>query len=172
MWGVQSVAQRQEPLHPPLACLLVHVHRTCLSFAPGSRTQSPWSTYACPPPSQPMVRIYQPSFSLVSWFACPGFVLICPGLRIPASRSLLVRVCSPSLFLAPRFVFVGHLASLLGRVHCRLCACVCWSPLPGRARWAFVRDHSAFSWARLGSFGFIYPLVGLFSGSLASYLYL
>ena len=138
MWGVQGVAQRQEPLHPPLAHLLVCMHQTCLLFAPGSHTQSPWSRYACPPPSQPLVHICQPF-----WSTCPGFVLICPGLRIPASHSLLVHVCSPSLFLAPQFVFVGHLAGLLGHVHC---ACLC----------SFVLVQISLSFG-----GFIFRLPGL-----------
>jgi hypothetical protein len=37
MWGVRGVARRQ-PLHPPLAHLLVRVRRTSFSLAPGSRT--------------------------------------------------------------------------------------------------------------------------------------
>ena len=100
MWGVQGVAQRQEPQYSPLACLLVHIYQTCLSFAPSLHTQFPRSTYTCPPPSQPLVHIHQPSFSLVSWFACPSFVLVCPSLRIPTFHSLLVCVHSASLFLA------------------------------------------------------------------------
>ena len=72
-------------------------------------TQFPQSVYTCPPPTQLLVYIRQPSFSLVSWFACPGFILVCPSLHIPTSRkslgsymlillvhSPLVRVCRPS----------------------------------------------------------------------------
>ena len=190
MWGVQGVAQRQEPLHHPLTCLLVCVHQTSLSYTclpshgpsfsptPGlytpnlSLTQPPWSAYACPPPSQPLVHIHQPSFLLVSWFMCPSFVLVCPSLHIPNPWGLLVHVHSPSLFLGPQFMFVSCLTGLLGYVHCQLCACVCWSPLPGRACLAFIRDCLAFSHAHLGSFWFVYPLVGWFSNFLASYLYL
>ena len=120
-----------------------------------SLTQSPQSAYTCPSPSQPLVCIPQPSFSLVSWFACPGFILVCPGLHIPASHGLLVHARSPSFFLAPRLMFVSHLTSLLGRMHCQLCACVCWSPLPGCTHWAFIHDCSAFSHAHLGSLGFV-----------------
>ena len=171
MWEVQGVAQRQEPLHPshlPLGLCMLDLP---LIY--------PWFTYTvllvcvCLPSPFPVPGLHlSASFSLVSWFVCPSFVLVCPGLRIPTSCSLLVHVSSPSLFLACWFMFVGRLASLLGHMHCRLCACVCWSPLPGHTCWAFVHDCSAFSCARLGSCGFVYPLVGLFLGSLASYLYL
>ena len=177
MWGVQGVAQRQEPLHPPLARLLVCVRQTSFLFAPGSHT--PASPLVALPSHPPLVCIHptSPSHSPPS--------LCTPALPLPSPCFTFISppsCWSPGLCALASFSFAHTLTLLVPSppVH------VCWLSRqpPGSHALSALCLHLLVSttWSRslgihlLGffscSFGFVYPLVGLFLGSLASHLYL